>query len=145
MTQYYFAADLSPVLDINSKLIWREVRKHGIAPQMVVNKYGIQERDVVRLERALGVKVPRKQAPKPRQAAPAPAAKARPLTHKPAPRKQVKTTSWDAMPMEAKRTVNEATLAANRKIIAAQQAQRVKPKYEQVGDVPEPWQWSRGL
>jgi hypothetical protein len=141
MTQYYFAADLSPVLDINSKLIWREVRKHGIAPQMVVNKYGIQERDVVRLERALGVKVPRKQAPKPRQAAPA--AKGRPLTHKPAPRKTAKAASWDTMPMEAKRTVSEATLAANRARIA--QAQRVKPRYEQAGDVPEPWQWSKGL
>lgn len=145
MTQYYFAADLSPVLDINSKLVWREVRKHGIEPELVVSKYGILERDVVKLEQTLGVKVPRKRTPKPTRKAAAPATNGRPLTHKPAPRKAVKTSSWDTMPMEAKRTVSEATLAANRARIEAQQARRVQPKYERAGEVPAPWQWSKGV
>lgn len=50
MIDKYYAADIAPVLDIDSKTVWRTVRQHGIIPEMVGNKYALTLAQVERLE-----------------------------------------------------------------------------------------------
>jgi hypothetical protein len=139
----YYAADIAPVLDIDSKTVWRTVRQHSIIPEMVGNKYAITLAQVEKLECATGVSIPRKQKPKPKVQRPQRIP--RTLTAK---EKAIAPTPKFTLTAECK--VSQAELQRNRERIAAVEAMvrdgKVEPRVEPAGAVvPQPWRWRGSL